>query len=332
MKRILIFLCIVWAILLITPVCFMSCVPSSDNSDKGHDAKVPLCDDNVTVKVKHTDTGEVSEMNLSDYLICVLTAEMPASFESDALMAQAVAARSYTYNKYLKNRDDPNIFPTHDGADVCTDIGHCKAFLSKEDAIKKWGKSWADEYYDKLCRAVRDTDSEILTYGAVPVNAVFHSASYGRTENAKDVWGGDAPYLKSVESPLGDAAEKSVSKFSVPLYEFKDSILSSYPDAHFPDDTSKWVDSVTRSEGGSVQSITIGGIPLKGTKVREIFSLKSANFVLTLSDTDAVFEVYGSGHGVGLSQYGANALALDGYNYREILAWYYKDTDISNWE
>lgn len=333
MKRILLHMMIVWTILLIVP---LFCAFSMGLTSQKEISQIKADEtgkkyDDVKIKVKHTDTGEVEEMPLCDYLINVVTAEMPASFERDALMAQAVAARSYTYNKYLKNQSSPGIFETHDGADVCTNFSHCKAYMTLSDAKEKWGQTWVDTYYEKICSAVRDTDGEILTYGSQPVNAVFHSASYGRTENAQDVWGGDVAYLKSVESPLGEAADSLVSKVTLPLEEFKSTILSEYPDAVFSDDKSTWVSDIVRSEGGSVSGIKIGGIDLKGTKVRTLFSLKSANFILTLSDSEASFEVYGSGHGVGLSQYGANALAKDGYTYREILSWYYKGTDISYW-
>ena len=279
----------------------------------------------------HADTGETEKIRLDDYLTGVVTAEMPASFEPEALKAQAVAARSYTYNKYLENRASPGKIPGHNGADVCTDPGHCKAYMTLSDAREKWGARWEAAYYEKIRAAVTDTDGEVLTYDARPVNAVFHAASYGRTESSRDVWGGDLPYLKSVESPLSDA-QSQITHVTLGAQEFKDAVCAAYPEASFPEEKAEWLKNVVRSEGGSVLTVQIGGVTLKGTDVRALFSLKSADFTVTASDDAVSFEVRGSGHGVGMSQYGANALAQSGYDYRAILARYYTGTEISHWE
>ncbi|MBQ3378501.1 MAG: stage II sporulation protein D [Clostridia bacterium] len=326
MKRILLFITFIWMVLLLLPP--ILCRITQDAPSRAENISG---DERIIISLMHTDTGELEDISLRDYLTGVVMAEMPASFEDDALMAQAVAARSYTYNKYIENRAQPGIFPSHNGADVCTDPAHCKAYMTLSDARGKWGGEWEEKYYEKICDAVENTDKEILTYDAKPVNAVFHSASYGRTENSRDVWGGDLPYLKSVESPLGEAAEGQITRVVLSADEFKAQFCEAYPEAVFGDDASEWVNHVVRSEGGSVLSVSIGGVTLRGNEVRALFSLKSANFIVTVGE-NVCFEVYGSGHGVGMSQYGANALAKDGYDYRAILAHYYTDTQISQWE
>ena len=325
MRRIFIFVMLVWLVMLFLPPLLCKnagSAPAPEEEKTG--------DESIIISLMHADTGEKEDICLRDYLTGVVTAEMPASFEPDALKAQAVAARSYTYNKYLGNREHPGAAGVHDGADVCTDPGHCKAYMTLSEARGKWGDSWEEKYYEKICAAVGDTDGEVLTYDSKPVNAVFHSASYGRTENSRDVWGGDLPYLKSVESPLGDAAEAQISRVVLSAEEFKKTVRDAHPEAVFGEDRSEWIKDCERSEGGSVLTVSIGGVTLRGTEVRSLFSLKSANFTVTAGD-DVTFEVYGSGHGVGMRQYGANALAKEGYDYRAILARYYTGAEIEQW-
>lgn len=271
--------------------------------------------DDITVKVLHVNNGEITSENLEEYLEGVVASEMPASFHEEALRAQAVAARTYIYYS-MKN----NINDEHPDADVCTDSSHCKAWKSNDELISEMGKDWFSEYFPKIQKAVKSTSGEMVIYENEPILAVFHSTGSGRTENANDVWGGFVPYLKSVESPGDLLSPKYASTVSIPISEFcKKLNISSHE-----------IGEIKRSEGGAVLSVNVGGALFKGTEIRTLFKLNSANFEIETLEDQIIFKVKGNGHGVGMSQYGANALAEEGKTYKEILQTYYIDTHIKN--
>ncbi len=272
--------------------------------------------------------SEVLTLTMDDYLFCVVAAEMPASFPLEALRAQAVAARTYAEAKMLDaaKNGPPEV---HKGADVCDQYTHCKAYISREQAMGNWGER-AEEYAATIAGAVASTDGEVILYEQEPIVAVFHAASSGRTERAADVWGGDLPYLQSVESPGEDACAKYHGRAEIPLAEFKKTIADAYPQADLQT-VPLWGES-ERSAAGGVISVTVGGVPLTGGRIRTLFALQSAHFTMTLEDDRVVFETLGYGHGVGMSQYGARALALEGKTYEEILRWYYTGVTVSRYE
>ena len=273
-----------------------------------------IADDSKKISVLLKESGEKKTMTLSDYLVGVVAAEMPASFEYEALKAQAVAARTYAVSK-LKN---DNAKSEHNGADMCSDFAHCQAYISQKTAAKNWGKN-ASEYLKKCKNAVNETSGEIMEYDGQPIKAVFHSSSSGKTENARDVWGGDVPYLVSVTSPGEEACPSHESEVSVPLDEFKSKIS-----AKFATDFSKEIIGKAQyNKSGSVQGISVGGVSIRGTQMRSLFNLRSACFKAEVRDGRVVFKVTGNGHGVGMSQYGANYLAAHGYDYEKILKKYY---------
>ncbi len=303
MKQLLYFLLILFFLLVILPTGIVLCLSPANPTSSTSNAP--------TVLVQNAKSGQIEEHDLERYLVGVLAAEMPASFHEEALRAQATAARTYIYNKMqsdTKNSDHPN-------ADVCTDSTHCKAWLSETDMQEKMGKDWYKNYYQKLCDCVSDTRGEIITYENQPIVAVFHSTGSGRTENSKDVWGGDLPYLKSVASE----GDKSAPKFSSTVEVSKEDICKTLgvTDPHVYGDT--------RTEGGAVDTVNIGGFLFRGTDIRTYFDLNSANFTVEETENSFIFHVIGNGHGVGLSQYGANAMAESGSTYREILSTYYTD-------
>lgn len=258
------------------------------------------------------DTGKIYEYNLEEYLVGVVSAEMPASYETEALKAQAVAARSYILSRSKSGN------PDHKGADVCTDSTHCKAYLSESAAKEKWGDGWADKYLKKIKSAVYDTKGEYVAYNGEAAVACFSAVSSGKTENAADVWGSETPYLKSVDSPGDLTYENFTDSVTVPKTEFLEKLGIS----------SASVGAITHTEGGSVKNISIGGKDFSGTQIRSIFGLNSANFELLINDAEAVFTTKGKGHGVGMSQYGANQMAKDGEKYTEILFHYYSNVTI----
>ena len=269
---------------------------------------------------------QVQEMDMGTYLVGVVRSEMPASFAPEALKAQAVAARTYTYHKML-NGGSAN----HPQADACDDITCCKAYMDAAAAAENWGDK-AAAYEEKIRSAVVETDGECVLYGAQPVLAVFHSSSAGMTQDAADVWSGSLPYLQSVASPEDEATVpnyKSTASFSTA--ELKDLLQAALPQAQLSGGVEEWFTNVQRSAAGAVTDLTVGGETISGNQLRTILGLRSACFTMVFEGDAVTFSVTGYGHGVGMSQYGANVLAADGMNYREILAWYYTDTTVGTY-
>ena len=263
---------------------------------------VSLADERTTVRL--LSGGEVTELSLHDYLIGVLLAEVPMDFEPEALKAQAVASRTYALHSQK-----------HDGADVCDDSGCCQA----------WREPQGDTYYEKARAAVEATDGEVLCYGGELIDATFFSCSGGMTEDAAEVWGAQVPYLRSVKSP-GEAQAAAFRSQAVFTPEEFSALL---PDAELTGDPAGWPGEVRQTAGGGVASMEIGGVCYAGTELRRIFSLRSTRFTLVYRDGGFCFDVLGSGHRVGLSQYGAQAMAQSGADYAEILHTYYTGVDIT---
>ncbi|MCI9331621.1 MAG: stage II sporulation protein D [Oscillibacter sp.] len=263
------------------------------------------------------DGEAVLEMDLGTYLVGVVRAEMPASFEGEALKAQAVAARTYTLYKLQSGGN-------HGGnADVCTDHTCCQAYISEEDARANWGEN-AGAYETKVEAAVRETDGETILYGGVPILAVFHSSSAGLTRAAGEVWVNDLPYLQAVRSPeMGDRIPNYYSRVEFTAEELKAKLLATFPEADLSGNVEEWLKDPVTDGAGSVAAVLVGGVKAKGTQVRSALGLRSACFTWEAGEGKAVFFVTGYGHGVGLSQYGANAMAAEGADYREILTHYY---------
>ncbi|MDP4109906.1 MAG: stage II sporulation protein D [Bacillota bacterium] len=279
-------------------------------------------------KVTVLISGQVKEMTLGEYLPGVLAAEIPASFPDEALKAQAVAARTYAMYKIRLSELGKAPPESHKGAILCDNPKHCKAYINlDEKAAELWG-SKAEEYSKKIKNAVKATDGVTVTYQNEPIAAVFHAASSKKTENAADVWGTDTPYLKSVDSPGGDASPKYSAEVTIPITEFKEKFLKKYPNAKLDASVSDWFKASRRSEAGGIIDVEVGGVRVAGTAIRELFGLNSTNFTVSHKEDSITFHTTGYGHGVGLSQYGARALALQGKNYEEILKWYYKGVTI----
>lgn len=276
-----------------------------------------------TVSVYIASEDRVEEMNKSQYLKETVAAEMPASFEEEALKAQAVAARSYleARKKAYQKSGAPDV---HKGADICTDFNHCKAWISEEKRRESWGNE-GNENWEKISKAVEETAGEVMTYDGEVISAVFHSTSSGKTENSKDVWGGDKPYLVSVDSPGDLESPKFKSEKEISVEEFKKTAMENIKGVNFKKEL---IGDIARSEAGGIISISIGGVKTKGTVFRKIYDLRSSNAEITEEDGKIKFTVKGYGHGVGMSQYGANYLAKQGQSYQDILKTYYKGVKI----
>ena len=258
--------------------------------------------------------GELRETTMADYLIGVVAAEMPASFEPEALKAQAVAARTYILDRAAHPVE------AHRDAAVCADPGCCCAYISDKEMRENWGADYRKNLR-RIRAAVRETDGQRLTYEGEPIRAVFHSSSGGQTEASAALWGA-VPYLVSVSSP--ETAE------TVPGFETTVTVSAAEAaqalEITLPEDPAQWLGETVRDDAGRVETITIGGKTISGAEARSLFSLRSTNFTAEAADGNLVFHVIGSGHGVGMSQYGANVMAQQGAGYREILAHYYPGT------
>ena len=267
--------------------------------------------------------GEVQEMDMGTYLLGVLRAEMPASFEEEALKAQAIAARTYTLYR-IRGGGSAN----HPDADACDDHTCCKAYLSAEQAAANWG-SMAIYYEEKLARAVSETDGEVILYDGAPILAVFFSSADGSTQGAGDVWLNDLPYLQKVSSP--ETEELVPNYYSVSTFtaaEFKSLFLAVKPDADLSGNPDGWIRDIVRNASDYVASVTVGGIKLRGNDLRTILSLRSPSFTVAYKDGSFTFHVTGYGHGVGMSQYGANILAKQGLSAEEIVQHYFSNTTV----
>ena len=253
---------------------------------------------------------------MADYLPGVVAAEMPASFEPEALRAQAVAARTYILDRMAHPVE------AHPDAAVCDDPGCCCAYVSEDEMRENWGADYRRNQR-RIRNTVRSTDGMVLTWEGEPIRAVFHSSSGGMTETSAALWG-EVPYLVSVPSPETAA--------DVPGFET--TVTVSAADAaqalgiEPPEDPAQWLGEIRRDNAGRVETITIGGVTKTGAEARQLFSLRSTNFTVEVQDGNLVFHVTGSGHGVGMSQYGANVMAQQGAAYPEILAHYYPGTTL----
>ncbi len=253
----------------------------------------------------------VTEMVLEDYLVGVVMAEMPASFEPEALKAQAVVARTYTLRQQTYGGKHPD-------AAVCTDAQCCQAYCSREQYRENGG---SDENIRRLEEAVAETRAQVLTYEDTLIEATYFSCSGGKTEAAVAVWGSDIPYLQAVESPGEEASDHYVSTHSFSAEEFARLL-----DIRGDTPPESWVGKVTYTAGGGVETMEIGGSSFTGTELRRLLSLPSTAFALTAVGDRITVTAKGFGHRVGMSQFGANAMAEAGSTYRQILAYYYPGT------
>ncbi len=306
---------VITAIVLITIIIPYAVVEISNLSDAVPRSDGSLNGETRTIKVYLAQSGSVVEMNAEDYVKGAVAGEMPSSFEEEALKAQAVACRSYLLNKIESGTADD----AHKGAVICTDSTHCQAYNA----------DISDESFYKISRAVEATASEVITYNGKTADAVFFSTSSGNTENASDVWGNEVPYLVSVPSP----GEEDAPNFKSETVISEDELKSRFEEKIDGTDWSAGIiENIRRSEAGGIITASIGGVPTEGRAIREILGLRSSNIQITRSGEDFVFEVTGNGHGVGMSQYGANAMAKNGSGYKEILEHYYTGVSLEKSE
>ena len=288
------------------------------NMDKPR-AAIPVSASPAPERIKVKVGEDILEMSLEEYVLGVLSAEMPASFKPEALKAQAVAARTYTLYCAAAGK--------HKDADVCADFGCCQAWKNEQQMRDQWGAEY-DKYREKLGQAVKSTAAQRLIYEGEPIFAAFHSSSAGSTENCGAIWS-ELPYLISVDSPENENfVPNYISTLEISSLDFRDTLLHFCPEADFSGDENQWIGDILYEDSGRVDSVSLGSISFPATKLREIFALRSTAFTLEYTGENFLFTVRGFGHGVGMSQYGANVMASQGSDYTAILAHYYPGTSL----
>ena len=277
-------------------------------------------DGSVTVTLLHD--GEVLTLTMAEYLPGAVAGEMPASFAAEALRAQAVASRTYAL------RRAGQACSRHPQAALCDDPGCCQRWLDEEQRRTLWGAEY-DRWAAAVEAAEQDTDGAILVSGGEPILACFHASSPGRTESSAAVWGAALPYLVSVDSPeSAETVPGFVTEAVFSPEEFRAAVLDAHPAAGLTGKPETWLGQRVTDAAGRTALLQVGDAALTGTELRQLFSLRSAAFTLEWTGESFLFTVTGSGHGAGMSQYGANVMAAEGASWREILAHYYPGTEL----
>ncbi len=275
-------------------------------------------------RIKNLSTGEVETVSARDYVIGAVASEMPASFSVEALKAQAVAAHTYALRRKLDAASGD--------ADFEADPSNYKGYMTEELARVWFGDNF-DVYWSRIAGACDEVLGKVLVYQEEPIIAAYHSMSAGLTESAETVWHTGVPYLVPVESAGDMLARNFEVETDVTADEVKGLLVAKFPDIKLPSDKTKWFDIKKRSESGTITELVAGDVTMTGQDAREMFTLRSANFTVGYANGKFTFTTLGYGHGVGLSQYGADYMARQGATYDEILAHYYSDAalvDISN--
>jgi len=264
------------------------------------------------------DRSRAVEMNLEEYVAGVLAAEMPASYAPEALKAQAVAIRTLAYKAMGGGAGC-------EGCDVCTDSTHCQAYAAEDERREMWGGQY-DKWNGVILKAVGDTDGMIIEYGGQPIDVLYHAASDGMTEDSQNVFSSARPYLVGVESPDEGMVRETMT---FEAREFTDRINEAFPDALIQaDELAEQVVVRSRYASGRVRTVKVGGAFITGAQMRNALGLKSADFDISFDGDGITFLTRGYGHGVGMSQKGADIMAENGSDYIEILQHYYTGAEI----
>ena len=256
----------------------------------------------------YRSNGSVINLNMTDYLIGVVSSEMPASFNLEALKAQSVLARTYALKAKQTGKK-------------LTDTVSTQSYIDIDQMKNKWGNSF-NTYYNKIKNAVENTNGEYLSYNGNYIEALYHSTNNGKTESSLDVFGNYYPYLVSVSSEYDKNASSYLRTISMPLDTISNKLGLSL-------NNDSVISILSYTDGGNIKEININGNNFSGKKVRELLGLRSADFDISISDNNANITTRGYGHGVGMSQYGANGMANAGYSYKDILSHYYPGTTLT---
>ena len=255
--------------------------------------------------------NRIQLLDINDYLACVVLREMPASFEPEALKAQAVVARTYALRRQASGSK-------HDAAAVCTNSDCCQGYYDLNDYLNNGGTK---ENIDKIRNAVELTDNLVLVYNGELIDATYYACSGGMTEDAEAVWGVDVPYLQSTISPGEEKAAQYVDTVTFNSADFMKKL-------EINTNNQLQIGKITYTSGGGVNTINICGKEYKGTELRKKLDLRSTAFVISVVGDTVTVTTKGYGHRVGMSQYGADAMAVNGSAFPDILAHYYRGTQL----
>jgi stage II sporulation protein D len=287
-------------------------VVTDNNNSSNKDSKNK---DNPVLTVYNPGFEMIEDIGIEEYIKGVVAAEMPVSFEMEALKAQAVAARTYALRAIGK---DTTIQPDNIG----------QAYLDEQQLKQKWGSNY-NAYWLRVSQAVEQTKAEVITYQDEMILAAFHSTSAGFTENSENIWAKALPYLKSVESKQDENAPGFITQKTISQNEFITLMQKHYPDIRLTKlAITSQIQIISRSKAGYVLELQVGNKVLTGQQMRETFGLRSTDFTVKQQHDQVIFTTKGYGHGVGMSQYGANYMAKAGSSYREILKHYYQGVEI----
>ena len=285
---------------------------------------------NETIRVRCTKTSEIIAMDINDYLRGVVPSEMPPSYNLEALKAQAVVARTYTYRKMMTHGEGED-------ADMCDDHNHCQAFYDKDTLFSIWKKrgfsdELIEEYWHKINEAVVSTQNQVIIYNGEYIKAFFHASSPYKTENIDQIWGGEKlPYLVSVENKEKEDYANRTSQVVVNFQDFITKIKEKY-EKEVTVEECKFTCINEYTTSGRVKNIKVGKQIISAENLRTMFGLKSTDFKLEINNDSIIFNVTGYGHGIGMSQVGADTYANEGYNYIDIIRHYYTGVEILNLE
>ncbi len=276
------------------------------------------------VKLLHTQTGQIEELDMDEYLLGVVCSEMPVDYELEALKTQAIVARTYTV--YLIQNGGK-----HEGADICDSSNCCQAWISKEKRFERWDEAKREENWEKIKSAVNSTKGKVIKYDGKIIKAFFHANSGGKTENVSAVWGGaDLPYLQSVETSGENNYSQYSSEIEISKSEFETKIKSTHPEFTINYEEENCIEIKEYTSGNRVKTLKIGNIEISGVELRTILGLRSANFSFEINGDNIKFFVTGYGHGVGMSQTGADSLAKQGILCEDIIKHFYTGVSIEN--
>ncbi len=341
MRKIGLYLLVVFIVTIVIPTIILkspnliTMVDRNDNQakdkvNKGQDMDKPYIIEGErieSIRVYNSKKKQVLDLPLDEYIKGVVAAEMPAKFHIEALKAQAIAARTYAISRSIRFQDG---HPDHKKAPLCTST-HCQAFLSKEDLREIHGDKWMEDYWGKIEDAVDTTSQMLIYYGGEVIEPLYHSTSGGQTEDSVHVFANNSPYLKSVESPYEEEAPKFKETKEFTLKEFISILNKEYKEIKI--DKDNFLDKIKlieRTPSGRVKEIAIDGVVIQGREIRNLFGLNSTNFTISYDKKINLIEIvtYGYGHGVGMSQWGANGMAKTGKTYEEIIKHYYQGVEI----
>ena len=316
--------------LLIFAVCLIL-IPSFILLDKGISKLIEnsgketlLSSECKEVSILNAETNDIAVMNIKDYLIWNVIAQIPGTFEKEALKAQAVLSHTYIMNRYISEKENPT--KSLLGAIISTDDTLYPKSFTSDEAKNYYGDKY-ETALKNVTSAVEEVLNEICIYDNQPIVVAYHTISCGKTESSKDIWNEDVPYLVSVNSASDEKAEGFSKTTTVSSQEFKENAEKTFS-VTLSDNSEEWIKILSKTENGTPLTISLGGKKIQASELSTALDLPSQHFEVQINNDNISFITKGLGHLVGMSQYGANSLAKSGKNYKEILEYYFPKTEI----